>query len=154
LPYIEYYREITLFASRREKGLAKNAKLAIIQAMKTALVVDDSKIMRNIIKNTLTSLKMPCQFLEASDGSEALQLLLSQQIHIVLLDWNMPKLSGIDFLKKVRAMSIYKTLPIIMITSEAARYDVIEALKQGATDYIVKPVNERVFTEKVVKYMV
>jgi two-component system chemotaxis response regulator CheY len=121
--------------------------------MKTALVVDDSKIMRNIIKNTIMSLNIPCRFVEAPDGAEALQILLSQQIHIVLLDWNMPKLSGIDFLRKVRNMSMYKTLPIIMITSEAARYDVIEALKQGATDYIIKPVNEKVFLERVAKYM-
>jgi two-component system chemotaxis response regulator CheY len=69
----------------------------------------------------------------------------------VLLDWNMPELSGLDFLKKIRAVEKYKHLPVIMVTSEAARYNVIEALKNGATDYIIKPVNEKNFREKISK---
>jgi two-component system chemotaxis response regulator CheY len=119
--------------------------------MKTVLVVDDSRIMRNIVKNTFSQLKIPCQFLEAANGREALQLLQNQKADLVLLDWNMPELSGIDFLKAVRGMEAYKTLPIIMVTSESARYNVIEALKTGATDYIIKPVNEKIFTEKILK---
>jgi two-component system chemotaxis response regulator CheY len=119
--------------------------------MKTILVVDDSRIMRNIVKNTFAQLKIPCQFVEAGNGKEALQKLESQEVHLVLLDWNMPELSGLDFLRLVRAKDKYKKLPIIMVTSEAARYNVIEALKNGATDYIVKPVNERNFTEKLSK---
>jgi two-component system chemotaxis response regulator CheY len=119
--------------------------------MKTVLVVDDSRIMRNIVKNTFSEMKIPCQFLEAGNGREALQMLKAQPVHLVLLDWNMPELSGLDFLKQVRAMDQYKDLPIIMITSESARYNVIEALKNGATDYIVKPVNEKIFMEKLSK---
>jgi two-component system chemotaxis response regulator CheY len=119
--------------------------------MKTILVVDDSRIMRNIVKNTFSLLKIPCQFVEAGNGKEALQQLETQEVHLVLLDWNMPELSGLDFLKKVRLQEKYKNLPIIMVTSEAARYNVIEALKNGATDYIIKPVNERNFTEKLSK---
>ncbi|MDR2768171.1 MAG: response regulator [Treponema sp.] len=119
--------------------------------MKTVMVVDDSRIMRNIVKNTFTELKIPCQFVEAANGREALSLLQSQTIHLVLLDWNMPELSGLDFLKQVRAMEQYKNLPIIMVTSESAKYNVIEALKNGATDYIIKPVNEKIFTEKLSK---
>jgi two-component system chemotaxis response regulator CheY len=122
-----------------------------INRMKTVLVVDDSRIMRNIVKNTFSQLKIPCQFLEASNGKEALQQLTGQQINLILLDWNMPELSGIDFLRKVRGMEEYKTLPIIMVTSEAAKYNVIEALKSGATDYIIKPVNEKIFSEKLSK---
>jgi two-component system chemotaxis response regulator CheY len=119
--------------------------------MKTILVVDDSRIMRNIVKNTFSQLKIPCQFLEAGNGRDALALLQSQEVNLVLLDWNMPELSGLDFLKKVRAMEPYKSLPIIMVTSESAKYNVIEALKNGATDYIVKPVNEKIFIEKLSK---
>jgi two-component system chemotaxis response regulator CheY len=118
-------------------------------SMKTVLVVDDSRIMRNIVKNTFSELKIPCQFLEASNGREALRILESQPVNLVLLDWNMPELSGLDFLKKVRVMDLYKKLPIIMVTSESARYNVVDALKNGATDYIVKPVNERIFIEKL-----
>lgn len=119
--------------------------------MKTVLVVDDSRIMRNIVKNTFSELKIPCQFIEASNGKEALQQLESQSVHLVLLDWNMPELSGIDFLKQVRAMDQHKNMPIIMVTSESAKYNVIEALKNGATDYIIKPVNEKIFVEKLSK---
>jgi two-component system chemotaxis response regulator CheY len=119
--------------------------------MKTVLVVDDSRIMRNIVKNTFSQLKIPCQFLEAANGREALQQLQNQKADLVLLDWNMPELSGIDFLKAVRGMEVYKNLPIIMVTSESAKYNVIEALKTGATDYIIKPVNEKIFTEKISK---
>jgi two-component system chemotaxis response regulator CheY len=119
--------------------------------MKTVLVVDDSRIMRNIVINTFNQLKIPCQFLEAANGRDALEQLQNRQIDLVLLDWNMPELSGIDFLKKVRTMEQYKGLPVIMVTSESAKYNVIEALKSGATDYIIKPVNEKVFLEKISK---
>jgi two-component system chemotaxis response regulator CheY len=115
------------------------------------MVVDDSRIMRNIVKNTFTELKIPCQFIEAGNGKDALMLLQNQPVHLVLLDWNMPELSGIDFLHQVRAMDQYKELPIIMVTSESAKYNVIEALKSGATDYIIKPVNEKIFAEKLSK---
>ena len=117
--------------------------------MKTVMIVDDSRIMRNIVKNTFSELKIPSQFIEAANGKEALQHLMNQNIDLVLLDWNMPELSGLDFLKKVRAIEKYKTLPIIMVTSESARFNVIEALDAGATDYIVKPVNEKIFMEKL-----
>jgi len=119
--------------------------------MITVMVVDDSRIMRNIVKNTFAEMKIPCEFIEAPNGMEALQLLESREVHLVLLDWNMPQLSGLDFLQQVRAMEQYKKLPIIMITSESAKYNVIEALKSGATDYIVKPVNEKIFFEKLSK---
>jgi two-component system chemotaxis response regulator CheY len=118
---------------------------------KTILVVDDSRIMRNIVKNTFSELRIPCEFLEAANGKDALLLLQNNEIHLVLLDWNMPELSGLDFLKRARTISAYKDLPIIMVTSESAKYNVIEALKNGATDYIIKPVNERIFAEKISK---
>ncbi|MDR2029329.1 MAG: response regulator [Treponema sp.] len=117
--------------------------------IKNVLVVDDSRIMRNIVKNTFLQMKIPCEFVEAADGEEALQKLRLQKIHLVLLDWNMPKLSGLDFIKTVRKMDDYKDLPIIMVTSEAAKYNVIDAIDSGATDYIVKPINEKVFFDKI-----
>jgi two-component system chemotaxis response regulator CheY len=117
--------------------------------VKNILVVDDSRIMRNIVKNTFLELKIPCEFVEAADGQDALQKLLAKDIHLVLLDWNMPKLSGIDFLKKVRNIEQYKDLPIIMVTSESAKYNVIDAIDAGATDYIIKPINEKIFSQKI-----
>jgi two-component system chemotaxis response regulator CheY len=117
--------------------------------MKTILIVDDSRIMRNIVKNHFSELKIVCRYIEASNGAEALEQLINNPIDLVLLDWNMPKLSGIDFVKKVRTIGKYADLPIIMVTSEAAKYNVIEALKTGATDYIIKPINDKFFMEKV-----
>jgi len=122
--------------------------------MKTVLVVDDSRIMRNIVKNYFSDMSIPCQYLEAADGNEALETILKQRIDLVLLDWNMPKLSGIDFLKKVRGIEKFRKLPIIMVTSEAAKYNVIEALKMGATDYIVKPINGKLFRDKLSKILI
>jgi len=119
--------------------------------MKTILVVDDSRIMRNIVKNHFSELHIYCSYLEASDGDEAFEILKKYNVDLILLDWNMPRLSGIDFLKKVRAIDKYAKLPIIMVTSEAARYNVIEALKTGATDYIIKPINGKLFVEKISK---
>ena len=117
--------------------------------MKTVMVVDDSRIMRNIVKNTFSELKIPCQFLEAENGKKAYQLLETNKVSLILLDWNMPEMDGMEFLKKVRAMPGYQDLPIIMVTSESAKYNVVEALQNGATDYIVKPVREKVFMEKL-----
>ncbi len=115
--------------------------------MKNVLVVDDSRIMRNIVKNTFATMKVPCAFLEAENGKEALSILEDNEIDIVFLDWNMPKLSGLDFLKAVRSVKRYESLPVVMVTSEASKYNVIEALKSGATAYLVKPVS----VEKFVK---
>ena len=117
--------------------------------MKTILVVDDSRIMRNIVKNTVAALKIPCQFLEAENGNKAYQALIKFKVDLILLDWNMPLMYGMEFLKKIRVIPQFKNLPIIMVTSEAAKYSVVEALQNGATDYIIKPIREKVFMEKL-----
>jgi two-component system chemotaxis response regulator CheY len=107
--------------------------------------------MRNIVKNTFANLNIPCEYLEAEDGQAALQQLITQKVDIVFCDWNMPKMSGIELLTKIRTMDTLKTVPFIMVTSESAKYSVIEALKAGASDYIVKPVNEKILSEKLKK---
>jgi two-component system chemotaxis response regulator CheY len=117
--------------------------------MITVLIVDDSRFMRNVVKSYFTEMCIPCAYLDASDGKEAMKQMLEQKIDLVLLDWNMPKMSGIDFLKEVRAMERFKELPIVMVTSESAKFNVIEAAKSGATDYILKPIDGTVFREKM-----
>jgi len=119
--------------------------------MKRVLIVDDSRIMRTIVKSYFDEQKIFCRYLEAPDGAAALEILEVEPVQLVLLDWNMPKLNGLDFLKKVRAMEKFKDLPIIMVTSEKARFNVIEALKAGATDYIIKPINGKLFADKIRK---
>ena len=120
-------------------------------SVKNVLVVDDSKIMRNIVKNTFASLDIPCKFFEADNGKTAWDELLKEKMDLILLDWNMPQLSGIELLKRIRGDERYANLPVIMVTSEAAKYNVVEALQMGATDYIIKPVNERKFKDKITK---
>ncbi|MBN1798924.1 MAG: response regulator [Spirochaetales bacterium] len=114
------------------------------------LVVDDSRIMRNIIKNTLQYLHQPDdEYVDAADGVEALEILMHNHIDLLLLDWNMPRLNGLELVKKLRSMEQFVHLPIIMITSEAAKYNVIEAIKEGVNDYLVKPVTERGLLSKI-----
>ncbi len=119
-----------------------------------ALVVDDSRIMRNIIINILKEKKLDGDdILDAPEGKTALEILNKETIDLLFVDWNMPKLNGLDLVKIVRKMEKYKDLPIIMVTSEAARYNVLEAIKAGVTDYIVKPITGMTVMEKIKAYM-
>ncbi|MCL2193617.1 MAG: response regulator, partial [Treponema sp.] len=79
----------------------------------TVLIVDDSRIMRNTMRSVFSKMKIACEVVEADDGTDALEQMEKEPIELVLLDWNMPKLSGLDFLKQVRAVEKYKNLPII-----------------------------------------
>jgi len=117
------------------------------------LIVDDSRIMRNIVKNTLKSMyNIEGSYHEASNGEEAFNILQNQPCDLLLLDWNMPLLNGIDLVRRLRQLERFKQLPIIMVTSEAAKYNVVEAIKAGVNDYLIKPVTERNLYEKVRKY--
>jgi two-component system chemotaxis response regulator CheY len=118
------------------------------------LVVDDSRTMRRIIRTTLEELKEDSlEILEASDGVEALQLLRNEKLEIdlVLIDWNMPRLDGIGFLKQLKVISPFREVHIIMVTSQANRANVAEALRWGASDYVVKPFDPQVLHEKIRK---
>jgi two-component system chemotaxis response regulator CheY len=117
--------------------------------MKTILIVDDLSMMRTIIKNLLSQLNVSCECLEAEDGLEALRYLAHQRIDLVLLDWKMPNLSGLELLKKVRALKL--KVPIIMVTGESDAASVKEAMEAGITGYIVKPVIKDILKEKLVK---
>jgi two-component system chemotaxis response regulator CheY len=120
----------------------------------TILIVDDSRIMRNLIKNYFTELGTGhCDYVDAENGEEAFKLVQNRSIDLVFLDWNMPKMSGIEFLKQIRSISQYKQLPIVMVTSEISKTNVIEALKNGATDYIIKPIDDKIFKEKILKIL-
>ena len=115
------------------------------------LIVDDSRIMQNILKNSFDEKEAwgKTEFLTASNGEEALKITDKETIDVLLLDWNMPKLDGLSVLKRLRASEKYRDLPIIMITSEAAKYNVIEALKAGVSDYIIKPASRKILIDKV-----
>ena len=114
------------------------------------LVVDDSKYMRTVVKSYFEEMQIPCEYFEAPDGVDAMKILEGpHHIQLVFLDWNMPHMNGIEFLKKVRSIPKFKDLPIVMVTSEAAKANVIEAHKSGVTDYILKPIDREIFREKI-----
>jgi two-component system chemotaxis response regulator CheY len=113
------------------------------------MIVDDSQFMRGVVKKCFAELKISCVTVEANDGLAALKKLRDVRPDLILLDWNMPRMSGMDFLKTLRAKEEYKDLPIIMVTSEGSRITVVEAIKQGATDYVLKPITSEVLREKI-----
>ena len=115
------------------------------------LIVDDSRIMQNILKNSFDEKEAwgKTELLTASNGEEALKVMDKITVDVLLLDWNMPKLDGLSVLKKIRQTDKYEKLPVIMITSEAAKYNVIEALKAGVSDYIIKPASRKVLIDKI-----
>jgi two-component system chemotaxis response regulator CheY len=113
------------------------------------LVVDDSSTMRRIIKNTLARLGYK-DIVEAGDGVEAWQAMQENpDIGIVITDWNMPNMNGLELVKKIRAEEKYKDVPIIMVTTEGGKKEVITALKAGVNNYIVKPFTPQVLKEKL-----
>jgi two-component system chemotaxis response regulator CheY len=118
------------------------------------LIIDDSTVMRRIHHNILKENNFKDEeLLEAEDGVQALKYSELDTIDLFLVDWNMPKLDGVEFVKKIRSMEKYSKTPIIMITSEAAKYNVIEAINAGVTNYIVKPIKGNILWKKISKYI-
>jgi len=116
------------------------------------LIVDDSLTTRRIIKNTLRSVGFE-DVIEAQDGLDALEKLKVTSVDLMLVDWNMPKMSGIDLVKIIRSKDELKGIPVVMVTTEVAKPDVVEALKQGVNDYIFKPFTPEILKEKVQKVL-
>ena len=114
------------------------------------LIVDDFSTMRRIIKNLLRDLGFT-NTQEADDGSTALPMLKSGDFDFLVTDWNMPGMSGIDLLKEVRADSKLAGLPVLMVTAEAKRDQIIEAAQAGVNGYVVKPFTAQVLKEKIDK---
>jgi two-component system chemotaxis response regulator CheY len=114
------------------------------------LVVDDFSTMRRIVRNLLKELGFT-NVDEAEDGVVALQKLKNGNYDFVITDWNMPNMTGIDLLKNIRADAGLKALPVLMITAEAKKENIIEAAQSGASGYIVKPFTAAVLEEKLNK---
>ncbi len=113
------------------------------------LVVDDSSTMRRIIRNTLERLGHT-DVIEAEHGVEAWDKLSGDDtVKVVITDWNMPEMNGLDLVKKIRAEKKYEDMPIIMVTTEGGKAEVITALKAGVNNYIVKPFTPQVLKEKL-----
>jgi len=112
------------------------------------LVVDDFATMRRIVRGVLKQLGFE-NIVEAEDGSIALDTLKKEEIGLIVSDWNMPNMNGLDLLKAVRGDNGLKGIPFIMVTAEGLKENVLEAVKVGVTNYIVKPFTPEAFSEKI-----
>lgn len=119
----------------------KNAKI---------LIVDDYSTMRRIVKNLLHDLGYS-NTAEADDGRSAWPMLQAGDFDFVITDWNMPGMTGIDLLKNIRADTRLAKLPVLMVTAEAQRHQILEAAQAGVNGYIIKPFTAVTLKEKIDK---
>ena len=115
------------------------------------LVVDDSSVMRKVIKSAAEALQMETE--EAQDGVEALEVLSScyKEIDLVLLDWNMPELSGYDVLIEIKNNEKYKHIPVMMVTTEGQKSSIIAAVRAGACNYLTKPFTIETLESRIIE---
>ena len=117
-----------------------------------ALVVDDFATMRRIIRKILKDLQFQ-DVLEAENGADALKLLATNKVDLIVSDWNMPVMTGLEFLKRVRADERLKSLPFLMVTAEAQKENIFEAVQAKVSNYIVKPFTPAILEEKLAKIL-
>ncbi|MBW1914793.1 MAG: response regulator [Deltaproteobacteria bacterium] len=116
------------------------------------LVVDDFATMRRIVKGALKQLGF-LNIVEAEDGQIALDLLKKEKIGLIVCDWNMPNMTGIELLKVVRADAVLKDTPFIMVTAEGQKDNVLEAVNAGVSNYVVKPFTPDILGGKIKKVL-
>ena len=113
-----------------------------------ALVIDDSRTTRAIIRKTLTELGI--EVVEAGDGREGLERLRrAPDVELVLVDWNMPVMNGLDFIKAVRSDRSYDPVRVMMVTTETEQEQVVRALEAGANEYLMKPFTKDILVAKL-----
>ena len=114
------------------------------------LIVDDFATMRRILRNVLKQVGFS-SIKEADDGKTALKELKKEKYDLVLCDWNMPEMSGLELLKEVRSDDELKDMPFVMVTAEAQKDNILEAVKAGVSNYVVKPFTAETIGEKLKK---
>ena len=114
------------------------------------LIVDDFATMRRILKNILKQIGLK-NISEADNGKAALKELKQEKFDLILCDWNMPEMPGIELLNQVRADDALKSIPFVMVTAEAKKENILEAVKAGVNSYIVKPFTAETVDEKLKK---
>lgn len=114
----------------------------------TVLVVDDFATMRNIMRNILRKLEFSA-ILEAEDGRQALATLKTSKVDLIISDWNMPNMSGLDLLQHVRAAADLKDIPFLLVTAEAQQDNIVKAVQAKVNNYIVKPFTAEILDKKL-----
>ena len=112
------------------------------------LVVDDSSTMRRIIINALKNVGFS-DYVEASNGREGIEKLASNRVDLIITDWNMPEMTGVEFIRAVRANDTTKQIPTLMVTTNASQDDIAQAMEAGANNYLVKPFTPDGIKEKI-----
>ncbi len=112
------------------------------------LIVDDFATMRRIVRNVLKQVGFT-DMIEADNGKAALKVLKNENVDLILSDWNMPEMPGIDLLKALKSDDELKDIPFVMVTAEAQKDNIIEAVKAGVSSYIVKPFTAETVSEKL-----
>jgi two-component system chemotaxis response regulator CheY len=115
------------------------------------LSADDSTMIRRVIRGAVETIGH--ELIEARDGQEAVEVMEAQGqgVGLVLLDWNMPRLDGFSVLKKLKADDRFKAVPVIMVTTEVERAKVVEAIKAGAANYVMKPFSQADLVSKIME---
>ena len=114
------------------------------------MIVDDFATMRRILRNILKQIGFK-NIIEADDGKHALKELKKEKVDLIMCDWNMPEMPGIELLKNVRSDDELKEIPFVMVTAEAQKDNILEAVKSGVSNYVVKPFTAETITEKLSK---
>lgn len=114
------------------------------------MIVDDFATMRRILRNILKQIGFK-NIIEADDGKHALKELKKEKVDLIMCDWNMPEMPGIELLKNVRSDDELKNIPFVMVTAEAQKDNILEAVKAGVSNYVVKPFTAETITEKLQK---
>jgi two-component system chemotaxis response regulator CheY len=120
----------------------------VIDYRMKVLVVDDFATMSKIVRNILKQIGFE-DISEAEDGNAALRVLKNEKIGLVVTDWNMPNMSGLELLQEIRRDSQISNLPVLMVTAEGLKENVMEAIKAGVNNYVVKPFTAEVLQEKI-----
>jgi two-component system, chemotaxis family, chemotaxis protein CheY len=116
--------------------------------MAKAMVVDDSRTIRMILSQTLSELGY--EVYQAVNGKDALAVLSQQpSVELILVDWNMPEMNGLDFVKQVRADTRYSSIPLMMVTTETEMHQMAKALEAGANEYVMKPFTKEIIADKL-----
>jgi two-component system, chemotaxis family, chemotaxis protein CheY len=132
-----------------QRHFEKNGSYCKVRIMRV-LVADDSGIMRKIITRSLNACGVS-DIVETADGKEALNAFKAEPVDIVLTDWNMPEMTGLELLQAIRASG--SEVPVIMITTEGDKASVIQAIQAGVTDYLCKPFEQEELRDKLEKYV-
>lgn len=118
---------------------------------KTVMLVDDSEVIKKIVRSAVAPLGI--ELIEASDGAEALGIIKKsyENINLILMDWNMPKMNGFELLSTLKANKQYQSIPVIMVTTESGKGNIVKAMQAGAKNYILKPFETEELVKKIMQ---